>query len=68
MDNEKIVIMAEIKDLCNKTRMMRADIAKSLGVNEKTLVRWQSGKTIINLRYYKRLQNLVNKILAERCA
>ena len=60
MDTERIEVMNEIKTLCRKVRMMRADIAYSIGVSERTLIRWLNGKTVIDVIHYKRLLNLAN--------
>ena len=69
MDTEKIEVMNEVRSLCRRARMMRADIADSIGVSEKTLIRWLNGITIIDLLHYNRLLNLVNKKdLAVQCA
>ena len=58
MDTEKIEVMNEVRNLCRRARMMYADIADSIGVSERTLVRWLKGDTIIDLIHYKRLLNL----------
>lgn len=69
MDTEKIEVMNEVKALCRRARMMRAEIAYSIGVSERTLIRWLNGDTVIDLVHYKRLLNLVNKKdLAMHCA
>lgn len=61
MNEEKLCVVLELKNLCKATKMMRPDIARFLGVSERTLVRWLNGDTVIDLVHYKRLLNLVNK-------
>lgn len=61
MDTEKIEVINEVRSLCKRARMMRSEIACSLRVSERTLIRWLNGETIIDLLHYNRLLNLVNK-------
>lgn len=65
-----MLVVSEINSLCRATHLMRCQIADKLGVCEKTLIRWQNGKTVMDLIHYFRLLNLVNdrKIGVKRCA
>lgn len=60
MDEYKEQARASFEAIYKKTHLMRSDVAKLLGVNERTIVRWTKGITSIDYAYYLRLVDFVN--------
>ncbi len=60
MDEYKEQAGAMVLAMCKKVHLMRSEIAERLGVNERTLCRWQNGTTSIDFAHYLMLVDLVN--------